>query len=76
VLQKLVADCVDERVAGDWDDVQVELGLKFQTDVPKTASRVERKGDLVNYFPEFSSTDGRNCAGDLTVTHARLVVES
>ena len=56
IEQAFGADCVDNRVAGDWDDVQVELGLKSWTDVPQMSSRFERNRDLVSYFPEFSSS--------------------
>ncbi|HZO88333.1 MAG TPA: DUF1186 domain-containing protein [Chthonomonadaceae bacterium] len=28
------ANCVDEWIAGDWDDVQVELGLKERSEIP------------------------------------------
>ncbi len=56
IEQAFRADCVDERVAGDWDDVQVEFGLKSRADVPQKASRFELTGDLANYSPEFFSS--------------------
>ena len=36
VMQRaFAAGMVDERVAGDWEDVQIELGLKEERDTPK-----------------------------------------
>jgi hypothetical protein len=34
IEQAFQSDCVEEMVAGDWDDVQVSLGLKSPTEVP------------------------------------------
>jgi hypothetical protein len=35
IERALVADWVDESVAGDWEDVQIEFGLKEQRETPR-----------------------------------------
>ncbi|OUL35775.1 DUF1186 domain-containing protein [Nostoc sp. 106C] len=55
IEQAFEADCVDEGIAGDWDDVQVSLGLKTNADVDNKASRFELTQNRSVHFPELSS---------------------
>ena len=47
IEQAFYADCVDEAFIGDWDEVQVRLGLKSRDQVPKKYPR--------NPFPEVAN---------------------
>jgi hypothetical protein len=38
------ADRVDTSIAGDWEDVQVELGLKTKRNQPRKRSQQEEEG--------------------------------
>ncbi|OUL23035.1 hypothetical protein BV378_24470 [Nostoc sp. RF31YmG] len=55
IEQAFEADCVDEGIAGDWDDVQVSLGLKTNADVVNKASRFELTQNTSVHYPELSS---------------------
>lgn len=55
IEQAFEADCVDEGIAGDWDDVQVSLGLKTGADVVNKASRFELTQNTSVHYPELSS---------------------
>ncbi len=48
IERAFAANAVDEMAAGDWEDVQVELGLKAKRSTPKPPSPVER------YFGDYA----------------------
>ncbi len=47
IEQAFYANCVDEAFIGDWDEVQVRLGLKSRDQVPKKYH--------LNQFPEVAN---------------------
>lgn len=50
--QAFAADCVDEAVCGDWEDVAIDLGLKSKRERPKRPNRFTEFRDKI--FEQFS----------------------
>jgi len=49
IEQAFVANRVPPFIVGDWDDVQVELGLKTREEVPEKRFALE---ELINYYKQ------------------------
>ena len=70
IEQVFAADAVDKSIAGDWEDVQVDLGLKEKRETPRTYSsfldiptlegserpRLDSASQVMPYVPSTSSS--------------------
>ncbi|MBD2520478.1 DUF1186 domain-containing protein [Nostoc sp. FACHB-973] len=69
--QAFEANCVNEAVAGDWNLVQMELGLKTEADLLNQASKFEPTENLAGYYKEFPSSSNSGFAVNHTANAKR-----
>ncbi|MBE9008537.1 DUF1186 domain-containing protein [Fortiea sp. LEGE XX443] len=69
--QAFEADCVDEMITGDWNSVQMELGLKTEAPVLNQASNFEPTENLAGYYKEFPSDSSSGFAVNRTANAKR-----
>lgn len=62
IERAFAADCVDESIPGDWEDVQVELGLKPFREKPRLPLFGMRERASVQFPSHDSATGGERKA--------------